>query len=238
VATVKPTAPDWRGGAYFSMQGGHRFVVQNYTLKSLVGAAWDLPARLISGGPGWVSTEHFDIVAETSQSASRPDVDKQMAMLRNLLVDRFQLKFRREQKDLPIYSLTVANSGPKMQKSVGPPPEGRPALVFRLFPERRALLPAHDATMTEFASALQRGPLDRPVVDRTALSDRYDFNLDWAPNEDEFFGMMSTRPPLSDDETKPDIFGAIQQQLGLRLTATRGIVETFIVNDAQRPTDN
>ncbi len=238
VATVKPTAPDWRGGAYFTMQGGHRFVVQNYTLKSLVGAAWDLPMRLISGGPAWVNAEHYDIVAETPGNAGRPDTDKQMSMLRNLLIDRFQLTFHREQKELPIYILTLSNSGPKMTKSDGPPSAGRPALVFRLFPERRALLPVHDATMAELASALQRGPLDRPVVDKTGLSDRYDFDLDWAPNEDEFFGMMSARPPLSDDEAKPDIFAAIQQQLGLRLTPTRGAVETFVIHNAQRPSDN
>jgi len=51
VATIKPTAPDWQGGAYFTMQGGHRFVVQNYTLKALIGAAWNLNPRLISAGP-------------------------------------------------------------------------------------------------------------------------------------------------------------------------------------------
>ena len=66
VATIKPTAPDWQGGAYFTMQGGHRFVVQNYTLKSLVAAAWSLPTQLISGGPNWVNSEHYDIGAETA----------------------------------------------------------------------------------------------------------------------------------------------------------------------------
>ncbi len=237
VATIKPTAADWHGGAYFTMQGGHQFVVQNYTLKSLVGAAYDLPTRLISGGPTWVDSEHYDIVAETPGNV-RPNVDEQMSMLRNLLVDRFQLTFHREQKDLPIYTLTVANNGSKMKNSDGPPPDGRPALVFRLFPERRALLPVRDATMAEFALVLQHGPLDRPVVDKTALTDRYDFDLDWAPNEDEFFGMMSARPPLPDDSARPDLFAAIQQQLGLRLSATRGPIETFVINHAERPSGN
>ncbi|HEX4138540.1 MAG TPA: TIGR03435 family protein [Bryobacteraceae bacterium] len=237
VATIKPTAPDWRGGAYFTMQGGHRFVVRNYTLKSLVGAAWDLPTRLISGGPTWVNGDHYDIVAETPGDIRR-NVDEQMSMLRALLVDRFQLTFHREQKELPIYTLTVANSGSKIKKSDGQPPDGRPALVFRLFPERRALLPVRDATMAEFASVLQHGPVDRPVVDKTALSGRYDFDLDWAPNEDEFGGMMSARPPLSDDSAKPDLFAAVQQQLGLRLLATRGPVETFVIDKAEHPAEN
>jgi uncharacterized protein (TIGR03435 family) len=236
VATIKPTAPDWQGGAYFTMQGGHRFVVQNYTLKSLVGAAWNLPTRLISGGPTWVDSERFDIVAETAGSV-RPNVDEQMSMLQKLLIDRFQLRFHRQEKEMPIYTLTVANNGPKMKKSEGEPFDGRPALVFRLFPERRALLPVRDATMAEFAAVLQHGPVDRPVVDKTTLTGRYDFDLDWAPNEDEFGGMMSTRPPLADDSAKPDLFAAIQQ-LGLRLLSTRGPVETFVIDNSERPSDN
>jgi uncharacterized protein (TIGR03435 family) len=237
VAAINPTAPDWNGGAAFTMQGGHRFIVRNYTLKSLVGAAYDLPTRLVSGGPAWINTEHYDIVAETPGEV-RPGVDEQMSMLQNLLVDRFRLTFHREQKELPIYTLTVASSGSKMKKSDGPPSDGRPALVFRLFPERRALLPVRDATMAEFASVLQHGPFDRPVVDKTALAGRYDFDLDWAPGEGEFGGMMSARPPLPDDSSKPDLFTAVQQQLGLRLLATRGPVQTFVVDRAERPSEN
>jgi uncharacterized protein (TIGR03435 family) len=161
-----------------------------------------------------------------------------MRMLRNLLVDRFQLKFHREQKEMSIYTLTVANGGSKVKKSDGEPSGGRPALVYRLFPERRALLPVRDATMAEFASVLQHGPVDRPVIDKTALPGRYDFDLDWAPNEDEFGGMMSAHPPLPDDRAKPDLFAAIQQQLGLRLLATRGPVETIVIDKAERPSEN
>jgi uncharacterized protein (TIGR03435 family) len=183
-----------------------------------------------------VNTEHFDIVAETAGSV-RPNVDEQMSMLRQLLIDRFQLTFDRPQKEMPIYTLTVANGGPKIKKSEGEPSDGRPALVFRLFPERRALLPVRDATIAEFVSVLQHGPVDRPVVDKTALAGRYDFDLDWAPNEDEFGGMMSARPPLAEDSAKPDLFAAIQQ-LGLRLLSTRGPVDTFVIDSAERPSDN
>jgi len=158
-------------------------------------------------------------------------------MLRNLLIDRFQLKFHRPEKEMPIYTLTLAANGPKIKKSEGEPPDGRPALVFRLFPERRALLPVRDGSMAEFAAILQHGPVDRPVVDKTALSGRYDFDLDRAPNEDDFGGMMRARPPLADDSPKPDLFAAIRQ-LGLRLQATRGPVETFVIDNSERPSDN
>ncbi len=219
------------------MQGGHRFIVQNYTLKALIGAAYNLTPRLISGGPTWASSDHYDVVAGTPSEVS-PNFDEQMSMLRNFLADRFKLTFHREQKEFSIYTVAIANGGPKMKKSDGPPSEGRPALVFRLFPERRALLPARDATMAEFASVIQRGPLDRPVVDRTGLSERYDFSLDFAPDEGAFFGMMATRPPLPDDQAKPDLFTAVQQQLGLKLESTRGPVETFVIDRAERPSEN
>ena len=234
VASVKPTVPDWQGGAYFTMRGGHEFVVKNYTLKSLVAAAWDLPTRLISGGTAWITVDHYDIVARTPGEIP-PSRDEQMLMLQKLLSDRFKLTVHREQKAFPIYSLTVAKSGSRMKKSEGAPPDGRPALVFRLFPERRALLPVHDATMAEFASVLQQGAVDRPVVDKTGLTGRYDFDLDWAPDESDFAGMMRARPPLPEDSAKPGIFAALQQQLGLKLDATRGLIDTIVIDHLEKP---
>ena len=237
VATIKPTAPDWKGGAYFRMQGGHRFIVQNYTVQSLVAAAWNLPTRLVSGGPAWSSTDSYDIVAGTPGELP-PDRDEQMSMLRKLLLERFKLTFHRETKRILIYELRVANSGPKMKQSEGPPPEGRPAPVFSLFPVRRARLPARDATMAEFASVLPHGAVDRPAVDKTGLTGRYDFVLDWAPDESDFDGMMRALPPLADDSSEPGLFTAVQQQLGLKLVPARGPIDTIVLEHVERPADN
>jgi uncharacterized protein (TIGR03435 family) len=237
VATITPTAPDWRGGAYFRMQGGHHFVVKNYSVQSLVAAAWNLPTRLVSGGPAWSSTDRYDIVAGTP-GALQPDRDEQLAMLRVLLSDRFKLTFHRETRTIPIYELMVANSGRKMKRSEGPPSDGRPALIFTLFPERRARLPVRDATIAEFASVLPHGAVDRPVVDKTGIAGRYDFVLDWAPDESDFDGMMRTRLPLADDSAEPGLFEAVQQQLGLKLVPTRGPIETIVLDHVDRPSDN
>jgi uncharacterized protein (TIGR03435 family) len=75
-------------------------------------------------------------------------------------------------------------------------------------------------------------------LDWTGLTERYDFSLDFAPDEGAFYGMMATRPPLPEDEAKPDLFTAVQQQLGLRLEATKGLVETFVINHAERLAEN
>jgi uncharacterized protein (TIGR03435 family) len=97
---------------------------------------------------------------------------------------------------------------------------------------QKIVLPGRNATVGELASLLQRAILDRPVVDRTGLTGRYDFDLEWAPDESQFGGDVPAAP-----ETAPSLplFEAIQQQLGLRLDATKGMVDAFVVDSAQRP---
>jgi len=97
------------------------------------------------------------------------------------------------------------------------------------------LLPARNATMGEFTSLLQRAVLDRPVVDRTGLTGRYDFDLEWAPDETQFGGEV---PVASADAPAPPFFTAIEQQLGLKLEATRGPVDALIVEGVERPSAN
>src|SRR5271170_6922942 len=87
VATVKP-ADFESSGRYIKMDGANRFVEKNYTLKLLIAAAYDLNPRTISGGPSWIGTNHYDILAVTPGEI-RPTHDEQMSMLRNLLTDRF-----------------------------------------------------------------------------------------------------------------------------------------------------
>ena len=82
---------------------------------------------------------------------------------------------------------------------------------------------------------LQRAILDRPVVDKTGLSGRYDFDLEWAPDETQFGGDV---PPAGTTATSPPLFEAMQQELGLKLEATRGPVDALVVDTAERPTAN
>ncbi len=101
---------------------------------------------------------------------------------------------------------------------------------------QRVVLPGRNATMTNFVSLLQRAILDRPVVDKTGLSGRYDFDLEWAPDETQFSGGL---PPASAAASQsPPLFEAIQQQLGLKLEATRGPVAALVVDKAERPSAN
>ncbi len=232
VATIKPMDPDAKSGRYITMQGNNRFVEKAYTLKLLIAAAYDLNPRTISGGPSWIESDHYDIVAVTPGDV-RPTHDEQMSMLRTLLADRFKLTFHREPKEFSIYQLEISKSGSKLKETVGPndPPTVGPGVVY----PQRIVLPARNATLAEFASLLQRAILDRPVVDKTGLSGRYDFDLEWAPDESQFGG---DGPTSSADAPSSPLFSAIQQQLGLRLVATRGPVDALVVDKAERPSAN
>ena len=232
VATVKPVNFDAKGGRYITMQGTSRFVEKAYTLKLLIAAAYDLNPRTILGGPGWMDSDHYDILAVTP-GAVRPTHDEQMSMLRNLLAERFSLTFHREQKEFSIYVLEVAKSGPKLKASSAAA-EDPPALISTVF-EQHIHLPARNASMRDFVSLLQRAVLDRPVVDKTGLSGMFDFDLDWAPDETQFGGDV---PVASTEAPAAPLFLAMQDQLGLKLTATRGPVDALVVDKAEQPTAN
>src|SRR5438552_12386899 len=180
VATIKPTPPDFRA-RYMTMQGAHQFLAKGYTLRFLVSAAYNLPPRAISGGPDWIDFERYDILAATPGEA-RPNLDEQMTMLRKLLDERFKLAFHTEPKELPVYVLTVARGGIKLKESTAAPGE-QPVLVSTVYPAEKIVLPARNATISQFASMLQRAVVDRPVVDKTNLSPKYDFDLEWTPDD-------------------------------------------------------
>jgi uncharacterized protein (TIGR03435 family) len=229
VATIKPVEFNAKASRYITMQGTHRFLAKDYTLSLLIAAAYNLNPRAISGGPGWIETDHFDIVAVTPGEV-QPTRDEQMSMLRALLADRFKLAFHREQKEFSLYELQVAKSGPKLKPSTAP--ADQPAALISTVEPQRIVLPARNTTMAEFASLMQRAILDRPVVDKTGLAGRFDFDLDWAPDESQFGGDVKAAPA---DAASATFFTAVQEQLGLRLLATRGPIEALVVDKAEYP---
>ena len=231
VATIKPVPSEAKGGRYITMQGTSRFVGKYYTLKGLIAAAYNLNPRVISGGPEWLDSEHFDIAALTPGDV-RPTRDEQMGMLRKLLTDRFELTFHRRPREFSIYVLEVAKGGPKLKESAKP--DEVPALINVVYPQS-IKLPARNVTMEDFVSMLQRAVVDRPVVDKTGLRGKYDFDLEWAPDESQFNGEIAS---ASADASAPPLFTAIQQQLGLKLIATKGPVDALVVDKAERPAAN
>jgi uncharacterized protein (TIGR03435 family) len=218
------------------MQSVNRFYAKGFTLNALVAAAYSLTPRAISGGPAWTDADRYDILASTPGEV-QPNLDEQMAMLRKLLADRFQLSFHREPKELPVYAITVAKGGSKLKPSTAP--SGTlPELINFIYPEEKGgvhvMLPARNATMIQFAAMMQRTVLDRAVVDQTRLTGTYDFDLEWTPDESQFGGSL----PRSVESTKPSLFAAMQEQLGLRLEATKGPISALVIDWVERPSEN
>jgi len=228
VATVKLVDPNQPPGRFFKMDRPHRWIAMNFTLTNLIALAYDLNPRTISGGPGWMESEHFNIEAVTPGDA-RPTRLEQMQMLRALLVERFGLKFHRQQKEFAIYELTVAKGGPKLKDAANP--DAQPELVGVVYPGKIEV-PAKSVTMDDFVAMLQRATLDRPTVNKTGLTGVYDFTLDWAQDESQYGGELQKAP---DDAQVPPLFTAVQEQLGLKLQATRGMVNAMVVDSAVKP---
>ena len=231
VATVRPVDPEPKAGRFIKIEGVNRFIAKNFTLKLLIAAAYDLNPKAITGGPSWLDSSKFDINAVTPGEV-RPTRDQQMAMLRGLLTDRFGLTFHREPKVFAIYTLTLAKDGPKLKNSNATANDPS-SVISTVYPDH-ILMPARNASMTDFTAVLQRAVLDRPVVDKTGLTGRYDFDLEWASSEREFGGEI----PSPAESSSPPFVTALQQELGLKLEATRGPAEALVIDHAEQPTAN
>ncbi|MDP9038626.1 MAG: TIGR03435 family protein [Acidobacteriota bacterium] len=217
-----------QSGRWFKMDGTHRWVAQNFTLKALIALAYDLNPRTISGGPGWMETQRFAIEAVTPGEVA-PVRLEQMQMLRALLVERFRLTFHREEKEFAIYELAVAKGGPKLKAAAKP--EETPQIIGVVYPDR-VEVPARSVTMDDFVAMLQRATLDKPTVNRTGLTGRYDFDLKFAQDETVYGGEL---PKAPEDAQSPRLFTAVREQLGLQLEAKRGMVSAMVVDGAERP---
>ena len=231
VATIKPSKPDEPGKAF--LVRGAEFSTINTTLADLVSFAYEVHAKEVVGGPAWMDSQKFDISAKPDTPGS-PNRKELQTMIQKLLADRFQLKFHKDKKELSAYVLSVAKTGSKMTKDTGDP-NGLPGLFF----QQLGVLTVRNATMGDFAQLMQSAVLDRPVVDQTGLADKFDFLLKWTPDESQFGGMGVKVPPPSDAaDAPPPLFTAIQEQIGLKLEATKTPVEVLVLDHVEQPSGN
>lgn len=238
VASVKPNT-DGGGTTTMGIAPGGRFVARNVALRELIGYAHGnsepfipLPNNRVMGGPGWVDSERFDIEA-VSSGAARPGALQVMQMLRSLLTERFRLAARKEQRELPVYLLTVARAdrtlGPKLHRSTGGcsvPAEKRATASSCGMQRRRGYIEAHGTTIDEFLLHGLMPNLDRVVIDKTGLTGDFDWTLEWGGEQGS-----NDAVPLG-----PSIFTAVQEQLGLKLEPARGPVEVLVIDSVDRPT--
>jgi uncharacterized protein (TIGR03435 family) len=233
VATIKPSNPSTPGKQF--MAKGHQFITINTTLNDMITFAYGVHTREIAGGPGWMQSEKYDLDGKFAGVAD-PDDRQWTRMIQRLLTDRFKLTFHREPRELSVFVLTVGKDGPKLKKSEADP-TSLPGIGFRGFGN----MPVSNATMADFAAMMQGAVLDRPMIDRTGLSGRFDFVLQWTPDDSQFPGLRppgATLPAGDTPGAPPDLFRAVQEQLGLKLDATKAPVEVLIIDHVERPSAN
>lgn len=202
------------GESRFNPEHGN-VTAENFDLKELIVYAYHIPALMISG-PGWLDSARFDINAKEKSDAPESQV---RLMVQSLLEDRLHLKVHRETKEGPVYFLTVMSGGLKAQRADAPNPAPYPKLP----PGPHVLMQASHATMADLAQILTNS-VRRTVIDRTGVQEEYRVRV-WYGNN-----------PESD---APDLFTALQEQVGLKLESGRGPVETLVVDSADKvPTAN
>ena len=179
VVTVKARDPNNPSGGQSLGMNGREFVIENKTVEGLLGFGYGVHKKQIEGAPDWIETERWD-VRGVPDVPGHPNLKQLQSLTRKLLAERFGLKLHREAKELAVYAITVAKGGEKMARSVGDPngnPDERDNSNESLVTMRLT-----NSTMTDFALALVYW-LDRPAVDQTGLTGRYDFQLKWTHDE-------------------------------------------------------
>ncbi len=229
VATIKPSKPDQQGKV-FTIRGT-RVLLINTTVEDMIKFAYGLNARQIGSAPAWMQTDHFDVTGQPDVPGT-PNVKQMRTLVQKLLADRFQLKFHYDRKELSVYALAPGKGPVKLTKSTAT--SDLPGLFFRNFGE----LTVQNATMTDFTQLLQGSVLDRPVVDQSGLAGRFDFVLNWTPDDSQFAGMGMKAPATDKPDAAPPLFTAIQEQLGLRLEATRAMAQVFAIDHVEKPSEN
>jgi len=282
VASVRLAGPEEKGFGGGPMGGPGtpdpgRVRSINQTLRAILMAAYDLGYAQISG-PSWIDTEHYDITATVRPGATKEQAKQ---MLQNLLVERFKLTIHRETKDFPVYELVVAKNGSKLNKAdetqaptdgaPAPPPAtpGPPKLGKDGFPELPPGLTVGNWFMTangrmrmifksqsisDLVKTLGGRPdiMDRPIIDKTGLTGKYDFTMEFAVSEGgrQLMGLpptpnggpaetSATAASTEKSEPPPAFSSALEEQLGLKLESKKGPLEVLVIDRGDKtPIEN
>jgi uncharacterized protein (TIGR03435 family) len=202
-------------------------------LQGPIQFAFRLPQYLLSNAPMWLNSEPFDIAA--TMPANTSDATLRL-MIQDLLQTRFHLTAHREKKEIPVYALVQARNGPKFQTEKREKREGD----GRMGGGGAGRLAGIKVSAADFAELLSYH-LGRPVLDQTGIDGLFDFKLIWTPDETQRSGveLSTTELHAPTDPNGPSIFGALQEQLGLRLIPQRGSVDIFVIDGIDRvPREN
>jgi uncharacterized protein (TIGR03435 family) len=240
VASIKPADIAPGGGYTMWLKGGPgtgdptRIDYRNVSQSDLICKAYGVDHYQIVG-PSWLREERYQIAATLAPGSTKEQLQ---SMLRNMLADRFKVQLHRDQKEMEIYSLTVAKGGPKFKAHVETPPDDQPQSFgsktdsdgYPVIPRAgmavmngRARMKDPNAGVERIASMLSQ-QLHSRVNDDTRLTGKYDFEFFWITG------------PTDASDSGPDLVTAVQEQLGLKLERKKGPVDVVVVDHAEKTT--
>jgi uncharacterized protein (TIGR03435 family) len=260
VASIRPAAVGTRPRQ--AVEPGGRFVVTGLPLQMIIGFAYR--GQDIDGGglPGWARTDLWDIQAKAPQGAlpatrtlSLTEPDPMAPFVQSLLEDRFQLRMHRETREKSVYELTIAQGGLKIKRSedqsspvlpqpgAGAPPQGGAPRGGTLMGP--GLVAGNAIAFPDLVGILS-AVLGRNVIDKTGLTGRYDFKLEWTPDMTSNTGVgpfarggpLAPQTPVSSDAASVSVFANIEDQLGLKVNSARATVEVTVIDSVQKPSEN
>lgn len=254
VASIKPNKSGSRNASMMAMPGG-RLRADNMPTRALIAMAYDVRDSQISGGPGWINNDPYDVTAKAEGNASMAQM---RLMMQSLLADRFKLAVHRETKEQPVYELIAAKGGAKLgstkegscitpspnNPAPAPRPGEKPPVMCGMVRMGRGLIDSAGTSMDRVVTVLSQA-LGRTVVDKTGYTGMVDFHLTFTPDDATPGGSgppgMSGQPAPNAppaDQAGPDIFTALQEQMGLKLESAKGPVETLVIDHIERPSEN
>ena len=201
----------------------NRFDLEDQPIGKLIAFAYSLNPRQIVGGPSSLLDKQFDMSGTTNliADATRP---QEQQLVRQLLTERFGLRFHHEKREMSAYALQVVNGQPKL------------GAAAELGAQPNEHTSGHDGERTESYTSstvadfivIKQLFLDRPLVDQTGLAGRYDFKLTYTYGD----------APSTDSEAAPPMFTAIREQLGLKFEPVKTPVDVMVIDHLEPPTEN
>ena len=219
VATIKPHDPASQRQGFHTE--GDRFIIRNESVASMMSFAYSIHPRQIVDAPDSLFKERWEIEG-TTDTPGEPNLRQMQEMVQKLLTERFQLKFHRDKRELSVFALRVAKGGSKLK------PAADPSAVPDQQGNGRGTEQTITYTSADMANFImgEQFFLDRPLVDQTGLTGRYDFSIHYTYDEVH----------ATDPNAPPGLFTAIQGQLGLKFEPTKAPVDIFVIDHIEEPT--
>jgi uncharacterized protein (TIGR03435 family) len=221
VVSVKPTDPADTHGERIRLDG-RRVRMTGTTVEQFLLIGYSMQKAQIANLPDWAQTQRWD-VSGIPDVEGTPSLKQLQGLMRKIVAERFGTQLHHEQREMPVFALTVAKGGHKMKVNTSDPDGWM--IKNDSSSRNRHMEDLKNASMKDLTLILQFH-VTRPVVDQTGLKGKYDFRLEWTPDD---------APPSDALDAPPELFRAIQDQLGLKLEATKAPADTLVVDAVQKP---